>query len=132
MDVEQIEAKHVKKGKYILIDDSPSIVSDNATSAPGKHGHAKCRITATGIIDGKKRVIMRPGDGKVPSPVVDTRNGQIVSIDGDRAQLMDAETYEMFDTKIPDNLKAKAKEGVMVDYWLIGGEIRIIVDVKEE
>ena len=75
---------------------------------------------------------MRPGDGKVPSPVVDKRNGQIVSIEGDHAQLMDAETYEMFDTKIPDNLKAKAKEGVMVDYWLIGGEIRIIVDVKEE
>jgi len=132
MEAEQVEAKHFKKGRYILIDGVPCVVSENAVSAPGKHGHAKCRITCTGILDGKKRVIMRPGDSKLPCPSVDKRKGQIVSIQGNVAQIMDTETYEVFESEIPEKIRESAKEGMVAEYWIIGGEIKAIISVKGE
>jgi len=119
MSIQQVEAKHFKKGSYIMIDDVACSVNDNAKSAPGKHGHLKCKIDATGIIDGKKRIIMRPGDAKVPAPIIDKRSGQIVSIDKNEAQVMDLESYDMFYAPIPEEIRAEVKEGVEVEYWVI-------------
>lgn len=129
MAIEQVEAKHFKKGSYIMIDDVPCRVVDNSKSAPGKHGHLKCKIEAIGLIDSKKRMIMKPGDAKIPCPVVDKRLGQIVSISGDSAQLMDMETYEMFETQIPDNLKSAVQEGKEVEYWVIES-VKAVMSIK--
>lgn len=129
MTVEQVEAKHFKKGSYILIDDVPCRVVDNSKSAPGKHGHLKCKIEAIGIIDNKKRMLMKPGDAKLPCPIVDKRQGQVVSISGDVAQVMDMETYDMFETKIPGDLKGDVSEGKEVEYWVIVS-IKSIMSMK--
>lgn len=130
MGTEQVEAKHFKKGDYIMIDEVACRVQDNAKSAPGKHGHLKCVISASGIIDGKKRLVMKPGDAKLPAPNVDKREGQVVSISGDAAQVMDMKTYEMFDITIPEELKENVLAGTVVEYWLID-TIRAIMSVKE-
>ena len=45
----------LKKGNYVVIDGVACVVSDTQVSRPGKHGHAKVRLTAIGIIDRKKR-----------------------------------------------------------------------------
>ncbi len=129
MSQEQVEAKHFKKGSYIMIDEVPCCVVDNAKSAPGKHGHLKCKIEAIGIIDNKKRMIMKPGPAKIPSPIVDKRIGQVVSISGDTAQLMDMTTYEMFETQIPDEFKSGVQEGKEVDYWVIA-TVKAIMGVR--
>ncbi|MFH1432170.1 MAG: translation initiation factor IF-5A [archaeon] len=129
MAVEQVEAKHFKKGGYIMIDDVPCRVVDNAKSAPGKHGHLKCKIEAIGVIDNKKRMLMKPGDAKIPSPIIDKRQGQVVSVTGDHVQLMDMDTYEMFETVIPDELKGSVTDGKEVEYWAIEG-VKSIMSVK--
>lgn len=129
MAVEQVEAKHFKKGSYIMIDDVPCRVVDNAKSAPGKHGHLKCKIEAIGVIDNKKRMLMKPGDAKIPCPIIDKRQAQVVSVSGDHVQLMDMETYEMFETLIPDELKGSVTDGAEVEYWAIEG-VNSIMSVK--
>ena len=43
--------------------------------------------------------------------------------------MMDSETYESFDLKIPDELKGQVVEGSSVLYWTIMDE-RIIKQVK--
>jgi len=72
-----------------------------------------------------------PGHDNIEAPVIDKRNAQILSIHGDTANVMDSETYETFDMKIPDELKNEVIEGVTVLYWVILGQ-KIMKQIKGE
>jgi translation initiation factor 5A len=109
----------LQKGNYIIIEGVACRVVDTQTSRPGKHGHAKVRMQAIGLIDNKKREIVKPGHENVEVPIVDKRTAQVLSIKGDIANVMDSETYETFDLKIPDELKGQVVEGCNVLYWVI-------------
>ena len=109
----------LQKGNYVIIDDVACKVSGTQTSRPGKHGHAKVRLQAIGILDGKKREVVMPGHDNIPVPIIDKRNAQVLSIHGNTANVMDSETYETFDLEIPDELKGECLEGVLILYWQI-------------
>ena len=119
----------LKKGSYVILDDVACRVSNTSTSRPGKHGHAKVRLEAVGLIDGKKRETVMPGHDNIDVPVIDKRNAQILSIHGDTANVMDLETYETFDLKIPEDLKKEVVEGASVLYWSILGD-KVMKQVK--
>ena len=109
----------LQKGNYVIIEGVACKVSDTQVSRPGKHGHAKVRMSAVGLIDGKKRVVVMPGHDNVEVPIVEKKNAQVLSITGDTANVMDSETYETFDLKIPEELKGQVVEGCTVLYWEI-------------
>jgi translation initiation factor 5A len=109
----------LNKGNYVVIDGEACRVTDIQVSRPGKHGHAKVRLVGVGIIDGRKREVVKPGHDNVEVPIVDKRNAQVLSITGRNANVMDMETYETFDLEIPDELKSEVTEGVTVLYWVI-------------
>lgn len=109
----------LQKGAYVVIEGVACKVTDTQTSRPGKHGHAKVRMQAVGILDGKKREIVKPGHDKIEVPVIDKRNAQVLSIQGNTANCMDTETFDMFDLEIPDELKSEVADGVTVLYWQI-------------
>ena len=121
----------LKKGSYVILEGAACRVTNTSTSRPGKHGHAKVRLEAVGIIDSKKRETVMPGHDNIEVPVIDKRNAQILSINGDIANVMDSETYETFDMKIPDELKNEVIEGVTVLYWVILGQ-KIMKQIKGE
>ncbi|HYD02918.1 MAG TPA: translation initiation factor IF-5A [Alphaproteobacteria bacterium] len=121
----------LQKGNYVVIDGVASIVSDTQTSRPGKHGHAKVRLVAVGMLDGKKREIVMPGHDNIDVPIVEKKTAQILSINNDTANVMDAETFETFDLKIPEELKDTAKEGSNILYWIILND-RVMKQVKSE
>ena len=98
----------LKKGNYVILDGKACVVSNTQTSRPGKHGHAKVRLEAVGILDGKKRQTVMPGHDNIDVPIIDKLNAQILSISGSTANVMDMESYITFDMKIPDELKLKA------------------------
>ncbi len=131
MEVRQIEAKQVKKGTYVMIEDAPCVVIDVRVSSPGKHGSAKCRIVAEGIADGKRREITLPGSAKIPSPAVDKRKAQILAVMGDMVQLMDLENYDVFELKVPDDLKNEVSEGAEAEYWVLAGRDKVLVSVRK-
>ncbi len=122
---------HLQKGSYIVIDGVACKTVDTQTSRPGKHGHAKVRLTAVGLIDDKKRVIVLPGHDNVEVPIIEKKSAQVLSIQGNMANVMDAETYETFDLKIPEELKAEVVEGVNVLYWEILSD-KVMKQVKTE
>lgn len=130
MGIELAEAKHFKPGDFIMINDVPCRVFDNMKSAPGKHGHLKCRIIAQGIFDGRKREEFAPGDGKLGKPSIDKRQAQVLSVDDKTAQLMDIETFENFDAQIPSELSGKVQPGINVEYWVIADTTKAIMEVK--
>jgi translation initiation factor 5A len=108
---EQTEIGKIKEGRYIVIEDEPCRVLSIATSKPGKHGAAKARIDAMGLFDGVKRSIVQPVSAKAYIPVVERKSGQILSIAGTTAQLMDMKDFTNFEIPIPDDKKGTIEVG---------------------
>jgi len=119
MTTKPVSVGSLKKGNYVVLDGAACVVSDTQTSRPGKHGHAKVRLTAVGIVDGKKRIEVMPGHDNIDAPIIEKKVAQVLSISGDTANVMDNETYETFDLKIPEELKGSIAEGANVLYWII-------------
>jgi len=111
----------LKKGDTIIIDEAPCKITDTATSRPGKHGHAKVNLTAVGLLDGKKRQLVMPGHDKVEAPIIEKKSAQVLSVSGNKASVMDMDSFETFDMEIPEELQGEVKEGVEVLYWIIMG-----------
>ena len=109
----------LQKGNYVILDGAACRVFDTQVSRPGKHGHAKVKLTAVGLVDGKKRVTVMPGHDNIEVPIVEKKTAQVLSIQGNTANVMDSETYETFDLKIPEELKSSCVEGCNVLYWVI-------------
>lgn len=130
MEKRLAEVSSLKVGSYVILDGAACRVSSIQVSRPGKHGHAKFRVVATGLIDGKKRDMVMP-HGNVEVPVIDKRAAQILSIHGDTANVMDSETYETFDLSIPEELKDKVAAGSQVVYWKILND-KIMKQIKGE
>ena len=47
--VKLVSVSSLKTGSYVIIDNVACIVKDIQISRPGKHGHAKARISAIGL-----------------------------------------------------------------------------------
>lgn len=115
-EVEHASMKELKDGKYVMIDGFPCRVVGIEVSAPGKHGAAKMRVTAIGVFDGTKRTLLKPSDADIEVPIIEKKNGQIVTLVGEIAQVMDLATFETFEMAIPKELKANAAPGKEVEY----------------
>jgi len=129
MTTKIVQATALKIGSYVLIDGAACKVSNLQKSKPGKHGSAKVRVTAVGLIDEKKREAVMPGSESVEVPILDKKTAQVLSVADDSANVMDSESYETFDLKIPDELKGQVTEGSEILYWEIMGD-KVMKQVK--
>ncbi len=134
-EVKLAHAGSMKKGSYLLIDGSPCVVkAEPQVSRPGKHGHAKVRIRAMDIITGSMKEIVKPGHDNVEVPVINKKKGQVLSVDGDIAEVMDMETFENHnvDLKIADDeVKDLVQAGQTIIFWQVMNKI-IIKQISEE
>ncbi|MBI3035608.1 translation initiation factor IF-5A [Candidatus Woesearchaeota archaeon] len=119
----------MQKGSFIIMEGAACKVVDVEISKPGKHGHSKVRISAVGLTDDKKRIAVMPGHDNVEVPIIEKRSAQVLSVQNEVANVMDSETYETFDLKIPEELKGQVAEGSSVLYWTILDE-KVIKQVK--
>ena len=122
MAVKVVGAGSVKSGSYIMIDNAACRVVSSDTSKTGKHGHAKVRIVAIGLLDERKREIVLPAHDNVESPIIEKKSAQVLTISGKMANVMDDESYETFDLEIPSELKETVVENCKIIYWDIMGE----------
>ena len=117
----------LKVGSYIVIDGEPCRIVSYDHSKPGKHGSAKARVAAIGVFDGSKHSLVSPVSSNVEVPLIDKRNGQVISISGRTLQIMDLETFEVFDTSsIEDEMRDKLVQGGEVEYWKVLDRIKIV------
>ena len=128
-DTKMVGANQVQKGSFIILEGAACKVVDVEISKPGKHGHSKVRISAVGLVDNKKRIVVMPGHDNVEVPIIEKRNAQVLSVQNDKANVMDSETYETFDLTIPEEFKGQVVEGSSVLYWNIMNE-KVIKQVK--
>lgn len=121
--------KNLKPGSYVLIEDAPCKVERVDVSKSGKHGAAKARVEAIGLFDEKRRSIVKPADDTVEVPILEKKKAQVVAILGNKAQLMDLTTFEVFELEIPEERREKIKQGEEVDYFEIVG-IKTLKELK--
>ncbi|ELY47805.1 translation initiation factor IF-5A [Natronorubrum bangense] len=112
MAKQQTEVRDLQEGSYVIIDDAACKINAYSTAKPGKHGSAKARIEAKGVFDGKKRSLSQPVDAKIWVPIIERKNGQVVSVDGNDMQVMDLETYETITMRIPEGEDVSPDENI--------------------
>jgi len=123
-----VELGSVKTGSYIMIDGEPCRIVSYDHSKPGKHGAAKARVVGIGVFDNVKRNIVSPVSSNVDVPLIDKRNGQVISIQPTNIQIMDMETFEVFETKTPveEDIASKIRSGVEVEYWKVFDRVKVV------
>lgn len=117
----------LKVGSYAMVDGEPSRIMSIQKSKSGKHGSAKYRCTAISLFDGSKRSFVNPVDTSINIPIVEKNAAQVVSMNPDGLQLMDLETYEVFEVGMPNDAEivAKLAAGKEVEYWKIMGRYKV-------
>jgi translation initiation factor 5A len=129
------ELGSLKIGSYILLpvdnpDSEPCRIVEYDTSKPGKHGAAKARIVGVGIFDKKKYSHVSPVSAQVQVPLIDKRVGSVISKTSAGIQVMDSESFEVFDVnQVEDEIQDKVIQGVNVEYWKVMDRT-IIVRIK--
>jgi translation initiation factor 5A len=111
------EIKNLKPNGFVLIDDAPCRVEKVQVSSTGKHGHSKVRLDVVGLLDGVRRNIIKPADETVDVPIVEKKKAQVLSIMGNKAQIMDLADYSTFELEIPEERKEEVKQGEEIDYF---------------
>ncbi len=130
MEYKLVGINELRKGDSILVDDQFLCkVTEISLSAPGKHGHAKARIEAIGMLDDKKRVFIMSAEDRAKVPIIEKRTAQVISVNGDKVQLMDMESYDVFETNVPEEYKEKLVDGVQVTYSDLMGQ-KVIKGIK--
>jgi translation initiation factor 5A len=128
---EQLEARELKEGRFMLIDDEPCKIDSIEKSKPGKHGASKLRIEARSIFTNAKRTYLGSVADKVWVPTVDRRAGQLLSFHGGVAQIMDKDSFETFDIQVPEEFAEGLVAGGDVSY-IIAMERKMITKMQQE
>jgi len=113
--------KNLRPNGYILIDDVPCRVEKVQISSSGKHGASKARVDAIGVMDDRRRSIVKPADETIDVPILEKKKGQVISITGAKAQIMDLGDFSVFELDIPEGRKTEVKQGEEIDYFEIMG-----------
>ena len=117
-----INATEIKVGTNIIVEGMPCTVKKVDISKTGKHGHAKCRVEAVGIISDNKKVFVVPGHERIEVPLVEKRKGQVLSIGENKVSVMDLENFETLEVPCPEEIKSELGENSNVEYWDVEGE----------
>ena len=116
---EMKEIRELKEGRYVNVDDEPCKIVKITTSKPGKHGSAS-------IFTGAKKSIVGPVSTKVQVPMIDKRKGQVLSISGNEAMIMDLETFEQISVEINPDHEQPVEEGGELLYIVAMGRYKIM------
>ena len=117
MAEQQKEVRNLQEGAYVMIDDAPVKINSYSTAKPGKHGSAKARVEGRGVFDDKKRSFSQSVDQKIQVPIIDRKQGQVLSVQGDEAQIMDQESYDTFTMKVPDEVEMSPDDEIEFLAW---------------
>jgi translation elongation factor IF5A len=116
------DAHGAKPGTTILIEGETYTVRSNDISKSGKHGASKCRIEAINIITGNKKVLACPGAERFEVPMIEKKKAQVLGVSGDKASVMDLESYETIDLPYVEEIKDQLAPEKQVEYWDIEGK----------
>jgi translation initiation factor 5A len=113
---------NLKVGSFVMIDGEPCRVVDISKAKTGKHGSAKATVTAVGLFSKSKKVLVAPVDSQIEVPIIEKRVGRIIADLGDKFQVMDVESFEIFEVSkdtIDESIRDKLTVDQEVEYWQV-------------
>jgi translation initiation factor 5A len=113
---------NLKVGSFVMIDGEPCRVVDISKAKTGKHGSAKATVTAVGLFSKSKKVLVAPVDSQIEVPIIEKRVGRIIADLGDKFQVMDVESFEIFEVSkdtIDESIRDKLNVDQEVEYWQV-------------
>jgi translation initiation factor 5A len=113
---------NLKVGSFVMIDGEPCRVVDISKAKTGKHGSAKATVTAVGLFSKSKKVLVAPVDTQIEVPIIEKRVGRIIADLGDKFQVMDVESFEIFEVSkdtIDESIRGKLTVDQEVEYWQV-------------
>ncbi|MEM2025350.1 MAG: translation initiation factor IF-5A [Desulfurococcaceae archaeon] len=113
---------NLKVGGFIMIDNEPCRIVELSRAKTGKHGSAKANITAVGLFTKSKKVLVAPVDSQVEIPIIEKKIGRVIADLGDRLQVMDADSFEVFEVvkeTIDESIRDKISTDKEVEYWQV-------------
>ncbi len=118
-----INATEARTGTNIILEGEPFTIKKIDISKTGKHGHAKCRIEAQGMLKDTRKVFVVPGHERFEVPMVEKKKAQVLSKGEKKASVMDLETFETLEIDCPDEeVLDSLEENGNCEYWNIEGE----------
>lgn len=90
-----VEAGQIRKGGYIMIKGKPCKVKDVSVSKTGKHGHAKCKFSASDIFTGATCEELCPSTHSIDVPIVSKKDWMIQGLQEDTYVLLMDDDGEM-------------------------------------
>lgn len=116
-----IGVTEARVGTNIILEGEPYLIKKFDISKTGKHGHAKCRVEATGIMNNQKKVFVVPGTDRFEVPMIEKKRAQVLSI-GEKVGVMDSENFETFDLDCTEDIKSNLEINSNVEYWNVEGK----------
>merc|ERR1712006_52542 len=80
-DTHMVEAGQIRKGGYIMVKGKACKVKDVSVSKTGKHGHAKCKFSASCIFTGATCEELCPSTHSIAVPFVKKNDLQLPNVD---------------------------------------------------
>ena len=100
----------------------PTIIASQASMDRRKPGSA-----AMGVFDGSRHSLVSPVSANVEVPLINKRSGQVISISGQALQIMDLESFEVFETSaVEEEIRDKIRQGGEVEYWQVLDRVKIV------
>ena len=125
MEKKFVKVGQLKENSYVLIDDVVCRIVSIDKSKPGKHGSTKARIVAMGIFQNTKKGLLQPTSADAEVPIIEKGTAQVVAVMGNVLQLMDATTYETFNSEMPSELKG-LKSGDEIEFMKYGENAKVL------
>merc|ERR1712178_612076 len=112
-DTHMVEAGQIRKGGYIMVKGKACKVKDVSVSKTGKHGHAKCKFSASCIFTGATCEELCPSTHSIAVPFVKKSDYQLMDEDMEMKedlQLPNVDYKTDDDNKISEQIKSIIEE----------------------
>lgn len=97
------EAKDVKAGDWIIFNREPYRVKRKEIVTAGTHMHSKTKLIMQGLFSTGEKSNVYGHHDKLDLAELEFKTGQVISVSGNKCQVMDNRTYEVFDADLKED-----------------------------
>lgn len=120
------EAKDLKRGEYIKLNNEVVKVIRKEVVAYGTHCHSKTKLFVQGLFSKGEKAVNLSHHDNVETVEVIRKEGQVIAKLPDKVQVMDSVSYETVDADVDSELLGELDEGDTVTFINFEGNAKII------
>lgn len=120
------DAQDIKRGDWIVLNNELYNVTRKELVTFGTHSHSKTKLFIVPLLRGGEKSATFAHHDRVETADIIKKSAQVISKLPGKIQIMDAKTYETFDTEVGDELLNSINEGDEVIFIEHNGVIEVL------